>query len=41
MKGGDYKGSDLTRVQNAVNKLAKEGLSLETGDLKSLAKTSR
>ena len=41
VKGGDYKGTDLTRVQNAVNKLAKEGLSLETGDLKALAKTSR
>lgn len=41
VKGGDYKGTDLTRVQNAVNKLAKEGLSLESGDLKSLAKTSR
>ena len=41
IKGGDYKGRDLDRVQNAVNKLAKEGLSLETGDLKSLAKTSR
>lgn len=41
VKSAEFKGADLSRVQNAVNKLAKEGLSLETGDLKSLANTSR
>jgi hypothetical protein len=37
VKQGDYRGKDVTQIQNAVNKLAKEGLSLESGDLKSLA----
>lgn len=33
----DYTGADVVRVQNAVNKLAKGGLSLEAGDLSPLA----
>jgi hypothetical protein len=37
VKEGDYQGKDVTQIQNAVNKLAKEGLSLESGDLKALA----
>lgn len=38
---GDYSGSVIGKVQNAVNRLAKDGLSLEAGDLKSLAGSSR
>lgn len=41
VKQGDYRGKDVTQIQNAVNKLAKEGLSLESGDLKSLANAAR
>lgn len=37
VKSADYSGIDVSSVQNAVNRLAKEGLSLETGDLKSVA----
>lgn len=38
---GDYSGRDVSQIQNAVNKLAKQGLSLDSGDLKSLANAAR
>ena len=41
VKQGDYSGRDVSQIQNAVNKLAKEGLSLDSGDLKSLANAAR
>jgi len=41
VKQGDYRGRDVSKIQNAVNKLAKEGLSLESGDLQGLANASR
>ena len=41
VKQGDYSGKDVSQIQNAVNKLAKEGLSLDSGDLKSLANAAR
>ena len=37
----DYSGADVSSIQNAVNRLAKEGLSLETGDLKALAASAK
>ena len=38
---GDYNNSTIAKVQNAVNRLAKDGLSLEAGDLKSLAGSAK
>lgn len=38
---GDYNSTTISKVQNAVNRLAKDGLSLEAGDLKSLASSAR
>ena len=38
---GDYNGSTIGKIQNAVNRLAKDGLSLEAGDLKSVAGSAR
>jgi hypothetical protein len=38
---GDSRGKDVSKIQNAVNKLAKQGLSLESGDLRGLADAGR